>query len=443
MKRLLYLLIIPIFILPVYAGDIIDLRLDDCIKMGLENNHVLRSNRFAVEAANAKVKEKKSDQLPELTFTGAYARLSEIPPFTLETGFPPPFPGEITISDAILDYYSLKLTVRQPLFTGFRLSNLHKMSNLEAKSAQYGFSAEENNLVMEIEKSFWEIFKLEEYRKVFTENIRQLEAHLKDVENFYEEGLITRDNVLQVQSSLSSARVLEMRAEDSVEMAKLYLKSLIGMDIRQSCNIIAEPVEDEADILSVADAVTIALENRAELKSMQMKAESALAGIKAVESSYYPQIFLSGNYYYDKPNQRIMPTVNEFRETWDIGVGMSVSIWNWGRTSQQKQQAYTIYKQTLEMQEALKDKVRLEVNQSQQELRQAEQRIKSSQDAVDYAEESYKIIQNRYREGAAISSELLDAEVLMLKAKTDLAATIADHQISIAKYERAIGIKAD
>ena len=61
--------------------------------------------------------------------------------------------------------------------------------------------------------------------------------------------------------------------------------------------------------------------------------------IRVAQSGWYPQVALTGNYYYSRPNPRIQPSRDEFAHTWDVGVGASFDVWNWGQTLHQTTEA--------------------------------------------------------------------------------------------------------
>ncbi|MDP4116097.1 MAG: TolC family protein, partial [Bacteroidota bacterium] len=58
---------------------------------------------------------------------------------------------------------------------------------------------------------------------------------------------------------------------------------------------------------------------------------------------------------------------------------------------------------------------------------------------VEQAEENYRLTADKFKEGLALNSDLLDAETSLLQANTNYIQSIADFNISKAKLEKAIG----
>jgi outer membrane protein TolC len=68
----------------------------------------------------------------------------------------------------------------------------------------------------------------------------------------------------------------------------------------------------------------------------------------------------------------------------------------------------------------LRDEIALSVKRAHLSVIEAEKRKAVAGVAVDRAEENLRIQNNRYREGLSISTEILDAQTLLTRAKVDL-----------------------
>ena len=64
-----------------------------------------------------------------------------------------------------------------------------------------------------------------------------------------------------------------------------------------------------------------------------------------------------------------------------------------------------------------------------------------SRQTVKQAEENYRVTDEKYKQGLTLNSELLDAEVALAQARTDYVQAQVDYELSLAKLDRAIGIK--
>jgi outer membrane protein TolC len=74
----------------------------------------------------------------------------------------------------------------------------------------------------------------------------------------------------------------------------------------------------------------------------------------------------------------------------------------------------------------LRDEIALEVKSAHLFVTEAEKRKAVAEVAVVNAEENLRIQEERYKEGMAISTEVLDAQTLLTRAKTDRQNAIYD-----------------
>lgn len=413
------------------------LTLDESIQIGLRNSKTLHASKMRTLAAAAKVSEVGTARLPSLQVGATYTRLSKVPPFSVNTPF-----GNFDISPAIFDNYNLKLSLQQPIFTGFKLSSSYKMAEYASKAQNEEYTKDEQDLLYNIKNAYWGLFKANKFKEAIDENVQQVKAHLEDVKNFYKQGLATKNDVLKVEVQLSEVQLRQIDAKNSVRLAVINLDNVIGLplstdlDIQKNVDTQAGEIPEDLDGL-----VKKAMENRPELKAMKFKVDASKSGITLAESNWYPQVFLAGNYNYSKPNQRILPTKNEFYGTWDVSVGLSFDLWNWGKTIDQTDQAKAQYEESKDGLASLKDALTLEVTQDYYNLIKAKEKMLVSGQSVNQAEENYRVTDDKFKQGLTLNSELLDAEAALMQAKTSYAQSIVDYELAQAKLAKSTGGK--
>ena len=91
------------------------------------------------------------------------------------------------------------------------------------------------------------------------------------------------------------------------------------------------------------------------------------------------------------------------------------------------------------MQQHLAEAIRLQVQKAFLDLDTASQRIAVSQQAVSQAEESVRIIRNRYEAGLATVTDLLRAETALTAAKGNYLRAVFDQRVGAANLELQVG----
>jgi len=424
------------------------LSLDECVEMGLRTSKALHASGARIEASDAWSKEVNASRLPVLKLSGGYSRLSEVPPFEVHLPFPKdfPLPSKFVVSPNYFDNYSIRLNLQQPLFTGFRLKSGAEMARLGTQAAEQDLAGDRSQVIFAVRNAYWNLFKSKEFKKVVDENIVQVEAHLRDVRNFFEHGLLTRNEVLKAEVQLSNARLAALDAANGVEMAAVWLNNWIGAPLDAPVELAANTEELEAGAQkgpeewgSPAGLVDKALGRRPELKAMDLRVKAGQSGLILAKSGRYPQVFLTANYYDLRPNPRLLPAKNKFYSTWDLGISVSLDLWNWNATLRQTQQAEAQLAQALDGLGQMKDAAAVEVRQSWLVLMTAKERIGVVREAVVQAEENLRVTNERFKEGVALNSDVLDAETTLFQMKTGYTQALVDFELAKARLAKAIG----
>jgi outer membrane protein TolC len=134
-----------------------------------------------------------------------------------------------------------------------------------------------------------------------------------------------------------------------------------------------------------------------------------------------------------------VPPSARWRDTWDVALGLSWSVFDGGRRSAGEAQARARSAAAREQLRELDRAIRLEVTQRALELRTAEARVTLAARSVESAAESRRVAGDRYREGVIASSELLDAEVAHERAALLQTEALADLRLAQAGLDRAVG----
>lgn len=418
----------------IFAQEIRKLTIDESIQIGLENSELIHSSQMKVNYAEAKLKETNTYRLPSLKLNAAYTRLSEINPFILNTPF-----GRFDIQPSIVNTYNIKLSLQQPIFTGFKLASSSNIAGYNYEAQKQVYTKEEQQLILDIKNAYWNLFKVIKVKNVVDENIDLIKAHLSDVKNFFDNGLATKNDVLKVQVQLAEAQLRQIDADNGVKLARSNLNNVIGLPLSTQVEIQSDVTTEDYNITDLNKMISRAMENRPELKEMDFRMKAGESGVTLAESNWYPQIYLAGNYNYAKPNQRIFPLEDKFNGTWDVSVGLSWDIWNWLATSDQTEQAETQLEQVKDGYKSLKDGITLEVTQSYLNLLKAKERILASNQTVHQAEENYRVTNETFKNGLALNSDLLDAEFALFQAKTNYIQSLADYELAKASLEKSIG----
>jgi outer membrane protein TolC len=189
------------------------------------------------------------------------------------------------------------------------------------------------------------------------------------------------------------------------------------------------------------DCLKTALENRPEIKSTSMKVNQAQSMVRVAKSEFFPSVNAIGHYerYGDTPE--VSGTPYKDRESWYVGVNANWNFWEWGRTKYRVDYRRSLENQSNDALQNVRDQVALDIKNAWLSAHEAEKQIQVSHKAIEQAEENFRISEERYKEQVGTSTDVMDAQTLLTRAKSDYFTALGDYNISLARLERAMGTR--
>ena len=233
-----------LFIHPLYGQEInsqLMLNLKESINIALEKSPMLKMAQAKVNEAESKQGQARTALLPKLSTSFNYTRL-DVAPFMPTSRFadlmeglpiPPEMMGGGAKKITIGDYhnYGAALTLQQPIFTGGKIKNAYNIAQLGTEASESDYQKSKNNLILEVEKSYWTVVKIQEFVTVAQEAVNLVKAHLNDLQNMYKVGMVTENDLLLAKVQLSNAELELIKAKNGVKMAKTAFCSVIGIPL--------------------------------------------------------------------------------------------------------------------------------------------------------------------------------------------------------------------
>lgn len=412
--------------------------LEDAISTGLENSKQLKISHSKLIGSEARITEVGSQMLPRLSFGASYTRLSDVKPFQVTVPFSP---TPISIQETILDNYQLKLSLQQPLFTGFRLSSLKSAAEYNNKATEFEYTKEINEEAYKIHTAFWNYYKAQKVLSLVKENLSSLAKHLEDTKNFMQNGLVTKNDLLKLEVQYSNTELMKIEAKNGVDLARTAFNKVLGIPLNTESEVLAEDPEAVSISSKYDDLLDEALQAREEIKSLAYKIKAGEESIDAAQAGWFPSVYLFGDYYYNRPNQRVMPLEDKFNDTWDVGVALNWTLWDWGETSAKTTQAKQGLVQAETAKQLLKENIEMEVYKDYLTVLSEFEKVSVTKKALEQSKENYRITEDKYNQQLATSTDLIDAEVALLNSQTNLTSALVDLKLAKTKLEKSVGRK--
>jgi outer membrane protein TolC len=408
------------------------LTLEEGIAIALRQSVVIQSAKEGVLASEARRKEAATGFLPKLSTSYSYSRLNEDPFIRLD----PPIGTKVTGTQ---DNYLWSLDVKQPVFAGGRIKANYDINRLGADASRQEELGTIQDIVLEVKRGYFTILKGKRLVGVAKQSVEQFMAQRDLAKNFYEVGLVPRNEYLQAEVRLADGNQALIRAENSLEMARSRFNT-----------VLRRPIEAAVDVVDVLDykpyetafeeCLKTAFEKRPEIQVYSLRAEQAGKKIKVVESEFYPSVNLVGSYQRYGDSADLNGSSYRDPENWSVAAMASWDLWEWGRTKYSRDASVSQEKQAQNALTHVKDQVSLEVKSAWLSVKEAEKLIAVTQKSIEQAEENYRINQERYREQVSRMTDVLDALTLLTFARASYSNALSDYRIAQAALERATGV---
>jgi len=323
-----------------------------------------------------------------------------------------------------VDQYGTQLEIEQPILN---LDGIFERRAASDAARAAGHKAERTEAVVafRVKKGYYGLLLAERRVGVIDSALAAARATRDQAQALFEEGIINRADRLAAAVRVSE---LESRRSEAVarrDNAADQLRVLIGLedDVR------IEPTDSLTRESALVGDVSLDAVNqrRSDMQALRARAEAAR---EKTRSAFVPTLNARGTtgWYDDTP-------FGTNGQSWTAGVSLSWSLFEGYQQIGRAQEAEA-QQQRAEIaleQQALENDV--EITSARRDLRAAQERIDQARTAVAQAEESLRIRSDRYAEGMARTTDLLQAEATLAERRLAYLRALYQHNITVYRLE--------
>jgi len=405
--------------------------LEQCVKEALTNNWKLKAKKEQINQAEYVKNQARADFLPKLSTSYGYKRYGmEQEVFFTGLGGP--------IEIGTQNNYQWKGTVIQPIFTGFAILSAYRLSELGIDQSQLEIQIQELNLALEAKVAYFNILTADMAVETTEKAAEALEGHAEVARNFYKVGMIPINDLLESEVNAGNSKHDLTSARNQARLARSNFNAVLSRPVN------AEVEVEEISVLNpekgdFQEYVEIAFKNRPEMKLIDVNLLQTDQQIKLSRSKYYPEVVLAWNYI----KQGDTPSVSggEFHQAsnWEATVGLEWTFWEWGKTYYSVKQQQSVKNEVLKTKMALEEQIQLQIKDAVLDLKTAEENIPITKKAVEQGEENLRVSQERYEAQVSTSTEVLDAQRYLTRARVNHFRSLFDYYLARARLLRAMG----
>jgi outer membrane protein len=417
---------VAILALALSMGSVKAETIESALARAYANNADLNAQRASARATDEQVPRAKSGYLPRVTAAAQGGRNNNV------------YNG----SEANLTPRGLSLTVTQNLYNGDRTANQINAAEAGVLAAQAGLRQTEQSILLNAATQYMNVVRDEAVVRLRTANIGVLKEQLRQTQDRFQVGEVTRTDVAQVEAQLAAAEAEFSTAETNLAVSRAAYGQVVGAEPVDLAD--AEPVSKGLPG-SLKEALAAGESSHPQVQAARHAVEVAEASVKAAEGELKPSVDLQGsvsrNWDYKAAN-------DDVSDAKLLGV-LSVPLYEAGEVSARVRAA----KETLGQRQLEADSARFAVRSaiagawSQYEtanarLKSAKAQIAAAEIALNGVREEAKVGQRTTLDVLISSQNLLGAQVNLVSAQHDR--VVASYQVlaSVGRLSAArLGLK--
>jgi outer membrane protein len=392
--------------------------LDEAIKLGLDNSKTLKLSQSKVDQAVSEYKQAKDQSLPTGKVSYGYTH-AEIPANKLTLG-----PESFSLPNRADAYLGI-LTLNQTIFEGNKLRYARQSTDLLTQVARLDINNDKDQITYDIISSYYSLYKVLQSKKVVEQNLTTVDAQIKQAKRFFEQGIVTKNDVLRFQLQRSNIELNGIDLETNRRIVNYNLNVLLGLPEGTQLNI-AQITEADRQVSPLGSYLDTAMTSRPELQQFDLRTKVAETNIKTIKANLSPTLAASVAAYYVDANINPLPKTGNFITPLTAGLTLS---WNFGTlwTNKNKVTEAKIQREQTVINKGITvDRIRDEVNQNYQSYTMSLDKIKLLQTAIEQASENNKILESKYKSNISSATDRADAETLLYQAQINLELAKAD-----------------
>ena len=388
------------FLFPLTAHA---LSLEEGLRIVTETGRDIMIARSDEDVARGAVSLARSPWLPTVDLYGRETWLRYIP----EAKF-----GDLTVPTSQDQFLTYGLKATQLLYDFGRTSSSIDAAKYGLKAREIMTSQSKNQAALDFIVAYLDLLESEKLLTVAQEEVKQYEAHKKDTETRYRAGVITKNEVLQVNVTLADSQQRLLTSENLCSVRESKINSLLLKPLNDA----VQPEEIRASPaagLTLDEAWAGAEASRSLLKEMDAAIAAKEQNVQSTQAEYLPTFYVSGGYEYLENKYMV------HQDNWSAIVGVNINLFSGGASDSKIGMARAELRSLKLSRDKLLDTIRLEVKSAYLDLQSSTKKMEVTKAAVEQAEENLRLQHLRYKEGVGTATEVLDAVALLTTAESN------------------------
>lgn len=411
--------------------------LQEAVRLAVERHQDVAKARAAAEGLKGKIREVRSQALPDIQFVSNVWRLRD--PSLLNASGLDKFPPELrnALVPSAVNLFDFGITVKQPLFTQGKVGTALRLASIEAEGSVSEIDRAQQDVALNTVKAFYDLMWAERYRELVAETQEQKKLHAEMARTRYRNGVATEVDVLRSEVAVANGAPDLLRAENAIRQARALLNYYVGRPLDFATRPAGDFEQKAWERTDVAELEKDAVRRRPELERLRIAERSAATQVDLAKAESRMHADFSSTYGMSARLPQNL--VNKEFLKWIAGVNFTFPIFDGFRRSGMVWQATANQRIARLERDKIEQQIRLAVQQGLDELKASAETVAAARATVSQAEKVLTMMQNNYRFGAATTLDIVDAQTAVSVARSNLLRGLHDYSVARANLRWTMG----
>lgn len=413
--------------------DTLTLTLNKALEIALSENPTMKVAGQEIKLKKEAKREAYGGLFPEVGLTGSYSRTLKKQTMVMDFG------GEAqTIQVGSDNSYQGGLNISLPVFA----PGLYKSINLTQADVNLAVEKARSSkldLVNQVTKAYYQLLLAQDSYNVLLQSYAQAEATFNVVKAKYEQGAVSEYDKIRADVQMRSLKPSVVSARNGVNLAKLQLQVLMGMDPDIAIGI--EGNLKDYEVMMFETQLTpsqLNLVNNSELKQMDLNATLLEKSLAVQRTNFMPTLSASFNYSYTSLNNDFKMAHYKWFPYSTVGLNLSIPLFkasNFTKVKQTKIQMMQLNENRINTHRQLT----MQATSYLDSMSASTEQVVSNKEGIIEAEKGQLIAQKRYDVGKGTILEVNDSEVALTQARLTYNQSIYDYLVAKADLDKVLG----
>jgi outer membrane protein TolC len=410
-------------------------------ELAVRSSHAVAAKQAELHSAAAKVDQALVAYFPIVTTGFTYTRLSPVDN-SIDIGVTIPGMGSGISFPVIVNSYSFDTQIAVP-FSDYllRLTQAYGAATAGEEAKRLEARAAALQAAADAKVAFLNWIRAKGNRAVAELAVEQTRGHLKDAKLTVEAQLLSRADYLRLVSQLAQAEQLAQSLRNFEAVAEEQLRLSVHLDpgkpLSWGIDVLNPPAGLEARALP--ELQRLALSQRVELKALDAGKRAAEQAEWLAFAGYFPRLDGFASFTYANPNQRVFASESKWDFTWALGLKLGWTVNDTFSTIGKQAEAAGAVEAIDAQREVLGDGIKLSVAAAYQDLQTARSAITAAESSEAAATEGLRVRREIFLAGRATSTDIIDAETELTRARLSRVNAHVDVLVAQAKLAYALG----